>query len=168
MQPNFYTGNHVISVRHAKVNRGDVIILQAPDEKNALYVKRVIGLPGDTLTSKNGTLYINGKLYKEPFLKKGNLMTEPLNSIYADMAYSYTYSFSISSLAETPNWEKFYSKSYLKKLQKTNRIPKDSYFVMGDHRTVSKDSREIGFIDRSKIVGRVSLRYLPLNKFTFY
>lgn len=168
MQPNFYTGNHVISVRHAKVQRGDVIILRAPDEKGKLYVKRVIGMPGDTLVSKNGTLYINGKLYKETFLKQAGTMTEPMYSPYADMPFSYTYSFSISSLAETEDWKKFYDRSYLKRLQKSNRIPQNNYFVMGDHRTVSKDSREIGFITRQAVVGKVAVRYWPLRSFTWY
>lgn len=168
MQPNFSTGDKVISVRNSKISRGDVIILKAPDEKNKLYIKRVIGLPGDRITSKNNKLYINGKYYRESFLKDGSKLKEPLNSIYGDMPYSYTYSFTINSLAQTPDWQKVYNKPYLLKLRQSNRIPNDSYFVMGDHRTVSKDSRLIGFIDQKAIVGRVAVRYWPIQQFTFY
>lgn len=168
MQPNFSTGDHVISLKLASINRGDVIILKAPDEKNSLYVKRVIGLPGDKIISKDDKLYINGKRYYEKFLQAGSKLREPFNNEYGGMPYTYTYSFSITSLAQTPDWQKVYSKKYLLKLQKTNRVPKNKYFVMGDHRTVSKDSRMIGFINKKAIVGRVSLKYWPLDRFSTY
>ena len=56
----------------------------------------------------------------------------------------------------------------LKYINKTNRIPKGTYFVMGDHRSVSKDSRYIGTIKRKNIVGVVKLRYWPLNQIKVY
>ncbi|MCH4009067.1 signal peptidase I [Companilactobacillus sp.] len=168
MQPNFKSGNHVIAIRNAPINRGDVIILKAPDEKNELYIKRVIGLPGDKLTSKNNKIYINGKLYKEDFLQAGSKLKEPKNSVYGNLPYSYTYAFTINSLAQSPDWQKVYSKPYLLKIQKLNRVPNNDYFVMGDHRTVSKDSRLIGFIKQKAVVGKVALRYWPLSDFTVY
>ncbi|MCT6889698.1 MAG: signal peptidase I, partial [Lactobacillus sp.] len=61
-----------------------------------------------------------------------------------------------------------YSSAQLKKMKKTNEVPKDSYFVMGDHRSVSKDSRYIGAIPRSKIEGVVKYRYWPLNRIRAY
>ena len=82
--------------------------------------------------------------------------------------YSQTQNFSISSLATTQNYQQFYTKAQLNEMQKTNRVPKGTYFVMGDHRSVSKDSRYIGTIKRKDIVGVVKLRYWPLNSWTVY
>lgn len=168
MQPSFETGDQVISVRNSAIKRGDIIILKAPDKKDKLYIKRVIGLPGDVIKSQEDGMYINHKIFHEDFLKPGSKLREPLNGLYAGMPYTYTYTFNIRSLAQTPDWQRFYSKKYLKKLQKANRVPKDDYFVLGYHRTVSKDSRMIGFIKKKAIVGRVALRYWPLSEFTVY
>ncbi|WP_238704047.1 signal peptidase I [Companilactobacillus mishanensis] len=168
MQPNFQTGNRVITVRHSGLQRGDIVILRAPDKKNTLYIKRIVGMPGDNIVSQDNRMYINGERYIESYLKQGSKMMESKDSIYSDMSYSYTYDFSVRKLAESQEWINIYNKPYLAMLKKTDRVPKGSYFVMGDHRTVSRDSRLIGFIDRDAIVGRVSLRYWPLSRFTVY
>lgn len=142
MQPTFESNDRIIAVRHTNLQRGDIVILKAPDEPGALYIKRIIGMPGDTLQYKNDVLYINGKKVNEPYLdqykkklKKGQL---------------YTNNFTLKSQLGV------------------NRVPKDSYFVMGDHRDVSKDSRMIGFIKRSAIVGEVKVRYFPFNQFKIF
>lgn len=138
MQPTFESGDRIIALRHASVQRGDIVILKAPDEPNTLYIKRVIGMPGNTVESKNDVMYINGKKYNQPFLKQYE--NELTNGTL------YTENFSLESLS----------------LGK--RVPKDSYFVMGDHRNVSKDSRALGFIQKDAIIGVVKLRYWPLNQ----
>ena len=142
MQPNFETGDRVIAVRHSSLHRGDIVVLNAPDSPGALYIKRVIGVPGDTIRFKNDQLYINGKKTKEPYLDKGK-------KLYS-MGNLYTENFTMQS----------------KNLGK--KVPANSYFVMGDHRNVSKDSRIFGYVKRSAIVGKVKLRYWPLNKITWY
>ena len=68
MQPTFESNDRIIAVRHSKLQRGDIVILKAPDEPGALYIKRIIGVPGDTIESKNDTLYVNGKKVAEPYL----------------------------------------------------------------------------------------------------
>lgn len=61
MQPNFESNDRVITVRHSDIHRGDIVVIKAPDQPNALYIKRVIGMPGDTISFKNDQLYINEK-----------------------------------------------------------------------------------------------------------
>lgn len=139
MQPTFESNDQVIAVRHFTLKRNDIVILKAPDEKNALYIKRIIGLPGDMVTSKNDKLYINGKQVSEAYLN---------NSL---------------KKAANKNGTLYTNNFTLKK-----RVPKNCYFVMGDHRNVSKDSRYFGFVKRSAIVGKVKLRYWPLNQLKIF
>ena len=127
MQPTFENGDRLIAVRHFTPKRNDIVILKAPDQKGALYIKRVVGMPGDMVTSKNDKLYINGKRTPE---RKAHKLGE-----------LYTNNFTLKE-----------------------RVPKNSYFVMGDHRDVSKDSRYFGFVKRSALVGRVVFRYWPFNQ----
>ncbi|MCI1892992.1 MAG: signal peptidase I [Schleiferilactobacillus harbinensis] len=138
MQPTFESGDRVIALRHDKIDRGDVVVLDAPDAPGTLYIKRVIGMPGDTVESKNDVMYINGKKLAQPYLKdyESELPT----------GVQYTDDFSLAS------------KGF------GNNVPKGEYFVMGDHRNVSKDSRIFGYVKASKIVGVVKLRYWPLTQ----
>ncbi len=138
MQPTFESNDRIIAVRHTQLRRGDIVILNAPDEPGAEYIKRIIGLPGDTVSSKNDTTYVNGRPIKEPYLDQYKSKL-PMGQLYTN---------------------NFTLKSTLGR----KRVPKGCYFVMGDHRNVSKDSRIIGFIKRSAIIGKVEWRYYPLNK----
>ena len=168
MQPTFETNDRVIALRHAKIKEGDIVFVDAPDEPGALYIKRVIGLPGDTIVSKNNQIYINGKKLNQPWLKAGQKLIDNGEDGISGTKYTNTQNFTLSSLAKTQNYRQFYTSKQLKEMQKTNKVPANTYFVMGDHRSVSKDSRYIGTIPRSKIVGVVKMRYWPLNHITFY
>ena len=139
MQPSFENGQRLISVRHAQIKRGEVVIVKAPDEPGALYIKRVIGMPGKKMIDAG-----------------------------SDTFYSATQNFTMKSLARSRQFQQYYTKSQLNYINKYNRIPKETYFVMGDHRSVSKDSRYIGTIKRKNVVGVVKLRYWPLNEFKIY
>lgn len=142
MQPTFENNDRLIAVRHTNLQRGDVVILKAPDNPGAFYIKRLIGMPGDTVSSKNDITYINGKPLREKYLD------EYKNSLPKGQLYTNNFS--------------------LKKLFNVSRVPKNSYFVMGDHRNISKDSRIIGFIKKKDIVGEVKLRYFPINKIQIF
>lgn len=142
MQPTFENNDRVIAVRHTKLSRGDIVILKAPDEPGALYIKRIIGVPGDSIKSKNDVMYINGKPIKESYL------TQYKKKLSKGQLYTNNFS--------------------LEQLYHVKKVPKDCYFVMGDHRNVSKDSRMIGFINKKDIIGEVKLRYFPFNQVNWF
>lgn len=164
MQPSFENGQRLISVRHAQIKHGEVVIVKAPDEPGALYIKRVIGMPGEKIVSKNNQIYINNKKLSQPWLTQGKKMIDA----GSDTFYSATQNFTMKSLARSRQFQQYYTRSQLNYINKYNRIPKGTYFVMGDHRSVSKDSRYIGTIKRKSVVGVVKLRYWPLNEFKIY
>ncbi len=105
------------------IKRFDIVVVDTSDNK---IIKRVIGLPGETLKYENNILYINGKEVKEPFL----------NEKTAD--------FDIRELGY-------------------DKIPSDCYFVLGDNRDNSEDSRYIGCIPKDEIKGKTSLVIFPFK-----
>jgi len=131
MMPALEDGERIIFNKFVYIignpERGDIVIIQS-SEKN--YVKRVIGLPNETIEMRNHELYIND---------------QKQSSSYVD--------------------------EYLTKLTGNFgpvTVPEDSYFVMGDNRPISKDSRNgLGFIDRSDIVGRSEFVIFPFRDWEF-
>jgi signal peptidase I len=119
-----------LSYKLHSVHRDDIVVFKAPagsDPGIDDLVKRVIGLPGETVSGHGGHVYINNKELNESYLPKG----------------MYTSDFA------------------------PVKIPKDSYWVMGDNRVNSKDSRVFGTITKGKIVGRVFVRIWPLSRLNF-
>lgn len=161
MQPTFEDKDRIVALRHSSIKRGDVVVLEAPDQKDTLYIKRVIGMPGDTVESKNDKVYVNGKKFDQPFLD--NKFKKEAN----DSGLLYTNNFTLKTLAQGPYYQSIYQNNpqLLEKVEKDGKVPSGQYFVMGDHRDVSKDGRMIGFIKKDAIVGVVKLRYWPLNAF---
>ncbi len=135
MQPTFQNKDRIVAVRHFCLKRNAIVILKAPDQPRALYIKRIIGLPGEMVSSRNDQLYINGQKYSEPYLH--NHFTR-----------------------QAHRRDELYTNNFTLR----RRIPKNCYFVLGDHRDVSKDSRYFGFVKKSRIVGEVKWRYWPLNE----
>lgn len=137
MQPTFEDNDRLIAVRKFTPQRNDVVVLLAPEAANdvpgAYYIKRIIGLPGDKLVSKNDKMYVNGKLLPEPYLDN-NFKKE--NN---DAGHTYTTNF-------------------------TYKVPKGYYWVMGDHRDISKDSHIFGPVKRANLIGKVKFRYWPFNR----
>ena len=156
MEPNFYNAERVYTNRLPQwlsttdfgkatglgYNRGDVIVFFKPTMGSSL-IKRIIGMPGDTFKIQGGKVYINGKLLVEDYLPTD----------------TYTKS---GNLKE--------GQDYKVQLEETNEkgekiIDQDVFFVMGDNRAVSNDSRYIGFIKREWMQGKVIFRLWPLNRF---
>lgn len=140
MEPTFYENHYLILSKQAyglfgnEPQPGEIVVFQSDllDEngREKLLIKRVIGVPGDTIQIRNGKVYRNGDLLKEEYLAEGCL-TYPE---YVD--------------------------------EETYRVPTGQYFLMGDHREVSVDSRaeEVGFVPGDLIVGKVVFRLYPFDQ----
>jgi signal peptidase I len=156
MQPTLENGERLYSVRVMQPKRNDIVVINAPDRPKSLYIKRVIGMPGDTVSAKNDKLYVNGKAIAEPYLNHKFARTE-INQLASQQGLDsstikFTNDFNIKTLSST----------------KSAKVPAGKYFVMGDNRLVSHDSRDFGFVDKSKIQSVVVWRYWPLNRLKIF
>lgn len=141
MQPSLHNGDRLLvnkmSYRLGQLHRFDVIIFRAT--KNEDYVKRVIGLPGDSIRYTGDQLYINDRPMAEPYLdayRRQMLGGQQL-----------TWDFTLKSLTGV------------------SKVPKGELWVMGDNRQKSVDSRRFSFVSEKRVIGRVELRYWPLKRF---
>ncbi len=134
MFPNFHDGQYVltniIGMHFQMPQRGDVIVFVAPPDPDKDYIKRVIGLPGDTVSLKDGDVYLNNQKLDESSYIKPEVRT--------------------------------YGGSFLVNNASVN-VPPGNYFVMGDNREFSSDSREWGFVPEKNVIGYSFLVYWPLN-----
>ena len=121
--------------KFSTIKRNQIVVLR---KNNKLYVKRVVGLPGEEIHYLKGILYVDGKPYKETFLEDG---IETNSFMFED----------VCSKKDCPD----------------GVIPKNMYLVLGDNRPESKDSRdnEIGLIKKDEIKGRVFFRVFPFSGF---
>ncbi len=127
MQNTLHDGQFVLVNKVAYLfhvpERGDVIVLHEPDQPSRDLIKRVIGLPGDTIRLDSTDVTINGVQLNEPYItQKHNYVAE------------------------------------------TVTVPANDYFVMGDNRPISLDSRSFGFVPKSYIVGKAILVLWPLSQ----
>jgi signal peptidase I len=132
MEPTFSSGEYLIvdelSYHFGSPSRGDVVIFRPPVDEKVFYIKRVIGLPGETVIVQDNRVIIKNSQYPDGFT---------LNE------------------------------SYIKYHGMKNSVTKlgaNEYFVMGDNRPVSYDSRSWGPVPRNLIVGRAFLRLLPPDR----
>ncbi|MFV0558324.1 MAG: signal peptidase I [Enterococcus sp.] len=137
MNPTIHNGEHVIALKHLPVERFDIVTFPAPDQAGENYIKRVIGLPGETVAYENDHLLINGQEVAEPYLNelKKQVPTEEL----------LTYDFTMANFGVT-------------------KIPEGEVLVLGDNRQISKDSRSIGFIKEAQISGNVKFSFWPIHE----
>ena len=134
MENTIMTGDRVFGNRLAYIfgepKRFDIIIFRYPDDEKQLFIKRIIGLPGETVEIHDGQIFIDGS-------------KTPLKDVT--------------------------TKEFMQGSFGPYTVPDNCYFVMGDNRNNSKDSRywEHTFVTDDEIVGKAFLRYWPLNKIKF-
>ncbi|GAX08007.1 signal peptidase I [Secundilactobacillus silagincola] len=159
MEPNLKNGQHVVAVKTAKVKHNSVIVFDASGvDPNAApkenYVKRVIGMPGDSIRySKTGKLYVNGKYQSQNYISKYEQQGGTLSG--------YNNGFNLVTAARQNDWSNKWSLAIGN--NRVNKVPKNCYFVLGDHRSVSEDSRVYGFVPKSKLVGVVKVGFWKSN-----
>jgi signal peptidase I len=122
--------------------RGDIVVFYSPEDETRL-IKRVIGLPGDTIEMKNNRLFINGEKMAYEKIGESTVSAAPLS----DYLLEEDLTGRRHSVQIIPNHPAIRSFGPL-------TVPDESYFMMGDNRDNSKDSRYIGFVDRDRVVGK--------------
>ena len=121
------------------VNRGDVVVFESPPNEGSAtkdLIKRVIGLPGETVESRDGQVLINGQVLDEPYLERDVQTRGPMCQV--------------ETLPGCQGPEKVV-------------VPADAYFVMGDNRANSRDSRFVGAIPDDLIIGRAFVKVWPVT-----
>jgi len=133
---------------YEKIRRGDIVVFHYPVDPSQHFVKRVIGVPGDRLRMISKKVWINGKPIDEPYVH----FLEPPNNMFRDN-FPRT---DIPALGLEGKWW-----LEMRKLVEDGEliIPQGHYFVMGDNRDDSQDSRYWGFVPRENIIGRPLLIY---------
>jgi signal peptidase I len=144
-------GDHVMP--YQKIARGDIVVFHYPVDPAQHFVKRVIGVPGDRLRMVNKQVWINGKPIEEPYVR----FQEPTN--YRDPNSMFRDNFPRPDLYAINMEGKWFQE--LRKLTDDGQliIPQGHYFVMGDNRDDSQDSRYWGFVPRENIIGRPLVIY---------
>lgn len=138
MMPTLENEEHVfvnkIGYNLAGLDRFDIIVFEGNEGHNL--VKRVIGLPGDTIEYKDDVLYVNGKAVEESYLEEYRERVAP-----SKLMLDFT----------------------LEQITGQKRVPDGTVFVLGDNRTNSKDSREFGFVSKEQIIGKGEAVFWPLQ-----
>lgn len=134
MYPNFHDKEYVltnlIALRFGNPKSGDIVVFKAPPDPEKDYIKRVIGVAGDTVMIKSGDVYLNNQLLNESVYLKSDVKT--------------------------------YAGAFLKE-DVSVTVPPGEYFVMGDNRSYSSDSREWGFVKQDELIGESFFVYWPLS-----
>jgi signal peptidase I len=112
--------------RFEAISRGDVVVFWYPNDRTKSFIKRVVGLPGETVEIRQGRVYVNEKLIEEPYILPAYLDSNSFGPF---------------------------------------RVPQRQYFVMGDHRDSSNDSRMFGPVPAEYIYGKAVFAYWPMDHF---
>ena len=135
MQKTLNQGDMIVMEKFSAIKRFDVVVFKT--DTGSILINRVIGLPGEAVRYENDQLYVNNQPIAEPYLTKNR------KKDHETMPY-------------TTNFDS-------KELLMQEKLPKDSYFVLGDNRRMSKDSRSFGAIHADQILGKAQFVYYPLT-----
>ena len=141
MNPNLDNGELVVESKISTVKRGNVIVFDATNEDPQIksghkdYVKRVIAVGGDIVSHKGANLYVNGKKVNQDYIG----LEQQSGGTWGD--------WTLKTLSSRDFWQK--------KDRNTTVVPKNSYFVLGDHRSVSNDSRMFGYVEKKHVLGKI-------------
>ena len=138
MVPNFHSGDYLIvdeiSYRFSGPSRGDVIVFHYPLDESQRFIKRVIGLPGETVEVKEGKITVIPKDGENVFTLNEKLYLPDLLSTGGDVKIT---------------------------------LKEDEFFVLGDNRQFSYDSRIWGVMPKKDLIGKAAFRLLPINQFSY-
>ncbi|ALS02913.1 S26 family signal peptidase [Enterococcus silesiacus] len=141
MKPTLLNGDRVIVRRTKEPKRYEVITFKPPVKSDFQYVKRIIGMPGDLVWTEGSDLFINHQAEALPKVSELSAANElPDGTIKVNV-----------------------SEDSLAQMSQLKKIPKGHYFVLGDNRNNSSDSRAFGLVDGQAIEGVVSFRFAPFN-----
>lgn len=157
MDPTLQHQEKLIMLKTTSIDRFDIVVASELDAngKEKLIVKRVIGMPGDTIRYENDILYINNEQVDEPYLAEylAAFQQDKLQKIY-----SYNKNFQV--LAQSAQAFTQDANGYI---DFSVTVPKGQYFLMGDDRLVSLDSRQVGTFARDDIKGEIVFRIWPIK-----
>ena len=167
MDPTLADSEYLLVINKLPIDRFDIVVASETENgKTKEIVKRVIGLPGETIEYKNDVLYINGKETDEPYLKDyiQKFKEDKLQSTYSGKGFEENGELfrQMAQIAEAFTVDKDGSATFTKKLLD------DEYLLLGDDRIVSKDSRQVGAFKKEQIKGEAVLRLWPLLPFQTY
>ncbi len=134
--------------------QGDLVVFKTPADNRTDYIKRLIGMPGDEIQFIDGDLYINKKKIK----RKSTLIS---NTIRCGNFFLETANY-VETLPNGVEYIAVYNKRGTLKNSKIFKVPKDHFFLMGDNRDCSKDSRfldEVGYVKKINLVGKAKFLF---------
>lgn len=135
MEPTFFDNEYLIideiTYRFSAPQRGDIVVIRYPLDPSQFFIKRIVGLPGEIIDIKNGSVYIDGPK-----------LTEPIEIE-----------------------EKYLGQGIITSGEKQIHLAEDEYYLLGDNRTASLDSRSFGAVKKKYIVGKAWLRVWPFDEF---
>jgi len=156
MEPNLLIGDHLLVNKFvfaptltslertllpiAPIRRGDIMVFKYPEDPSRDFIKRVIGMPGDTIEMRHKKVYVNGKPLEEPYV---HFLYPPQDGG--------------SSAPDIEDGD-------LRESFAPMTVPADKYFMMGDNRDNSQDSRWWGFLDRDHVKGKALFIYFSFGE----
>jgi signal peptidase I len=157
MTPNILLGDHILvnklTYRLRAPERGDLIVFRSPKDRRLTWIKRVIGLPGDTVELKNNEVFVNDRKLERDRVPASSLPALPeQGDVYAEINSGRRYKILLG--AEPARTATNYAKT---------KVPEGACFVLGDSRDNSTDSRDdaVGFVPLGDILGQVEFIYCP-------